>query len=223
MKLASHSLNNIIKGGTSMALNDLFKKKPVKEVEEEVVDPIIVARRQEKFSKPFLFEEEEKTPVTEEKQDFSKTTKFSTKKRFEADTFQPTEIISPIFGKSSKELGSHKVSSDKKIERPFEEQLIQVISPMYGIKNSKSKSEVKSDPIIHRENDEKPATITQNLRDMANIVKDIDENINIVEVSTGEFQLNFSDNEENPSMIDQVNEQMSLDELMQLYEEKFKE
>lgn len=55
-----------------------------------------------------------------------------------------------------------------------------------------------------------------NLRNIANIVKEEQDQLKIIEERTGEFKLDFGANkdEEKTTLIDEIDDNMSLDELM---------
>ena len=77
---------------------------------------------------------------------------------------------------------------------------------------------------INRETDGLP-TVEDNLRNIAKIVEEEKDQLKIIEERTGEFKLDFSGDEEKKkdSLIDEIDDDMSLDELMSLYEKKFKD
>ena len=124
--------------------------------------------------------------------------------------------------------------------------LIQVISPYYGNFEEKVVEE-ESEAILTSANEEteetienieesettetvedeeeKLPTVEDNLRNIANIVKEEQDQLKIIEERTGEFKLDFGANkdEEKTTLIDEIDDNMSLDELMSLYEKKFKD
>ena len=55
-----------------------------------------------------------------------------------------------------------------------------------------------------------------------NIVEEEQDQLKIIEERTGEFKLDFQNKDED-SFIDEIDDSMSLDELMSLYEKKFKD
>ena len=72
-----------------------------------------------------------------------------------------------------------------------------------------------------RKKKEEPS-VEQNLRNIANIVEEEQDQLKIIEERTGEFKLDFQNKDED-SFIDEIDDSMSLDELMSLYEKKFKD
>ena len=68
-------------------------------------------------------------------------------------------------------------------------------------------------------------TVEDNLRNIAKIVEEEQDQLKIIEERTGEFKLDFGTNdvEKQNSLIDEIDDDMSLDELMSLYEKKFKD
>lgn len=68
-------------------------------------------------------------------------------------------------------------------------------------------------------------TVEDNLRNIAKIVEEEQDQLKIIEERTGEFKLDFgsSSTQKQGSLIDEIDDNMSLDELMSLYEKKFKD
>ena len=65
-------------------------------------------------------------------------------------------------------------------------------------------------------------SVEQNLRNIAKIVEEEQDQLKIIEERTGEFKLDLNKEDED-SFIDEIEDSMSLDELMSLYEKKFKD
>ncbi len=62
------------------------------------------------------------------------------------------------------------------------------------------------------------------MRNIASIIQEEENQLKLVEKRTGEFQFDFSNmKSEEPSLIDEIDDAMTLDELMSLYERKFKD
>ena len=89
--------------------------------------------------------------------------------------------------------------------------------------NSFKDDEKTIEPEIVEE--EKLPTVEDNLRNIAKIVEEEQDQLKIIEERTGEFKLDFGQkkSEEQNSLIDEIDDNMSLDELMSLYEKKFKD
>ena len=69
--------------------------------------------------------------------------------------------------------------------------------------------------------EKEPESVTENLRNLANIIKEEENQLKIIEARTGEFQLDFSNVQgQEKTLIDEINDEMTLDELMSLYEKK---
>lgn len=219
----------------------LFKKH---EEDEDIfeVDPVVEQRRKEKFSTPLIYDEEFKeepddatvTPAPKAKE---KTKVVEPKPKAEEkprQIYQMSEVISPMTGitksKSEKKIEKPAVSSKPK-KRKNVDQLVPVISPFYG--NYEEKEEVESEAKLTNINEEpkkditteKLPTVEDNLRNIAKIVEEEQDQLKIIEERTGEFKLDFgtSDVEKQNSLIDEIDDDMSLDELMSLYEKKFKD
>lgn len=202
----------------------MFKKFFGKEEDEEevfeTVDPVLEQRRKEKFSAPLIYseevakdekeeKEEKKTPVVPEKKTTLPTTEAS---------YRMSEIISPIDGVKKAARTEVKVAKPKvkKIKKEVDD-LIPIISPFYGPANSEEEIET-----IKEESHIEETSVVDNLRNIAQIVEEEQDQLKIIEERTGEFKLDFQ-NQEEDSFIDEIDDSMSLDELMNLYEKKFKD
>ena len=197
----------------------MFKKFFKKEDEEELyekVDPVLEQRRKEKFSTPLIYNDE--VEENEPKQDVLKedVKRKETKKSVNVETtYRMSEIISPMTG--LKEIKKPEVKKTvkpkvKKVKKESDE-LIPIISPFYGLfEQVEERVEKKK---------EEPS-VEQNLRNIANIVEEEQDQLKIIEERTGEFKLDFQNKDED-SFIDEIDDSMSLDELMSLYEKKFKD
>ena len=211
-----------------------FFKKANDEDIFETVDPIVEQRRNEKFSKPLIYDEEFKKEqeANKKKVEASKKEKAKEVPKKNIKQTAPTEKVNkkPPVKKSKKKDNS----------------LIQVISPYYGNFEEKVVEE-ESEAILTSANEEteetvenikesettetvedeeeKLPTVEDNLRNIANIVKEEQDQLKIIEERTGEFKLDFGANkdEEKTTLIDEIDDNMSLDELMSLYEKKFKD
>ena len=197
----------------------MFKKFFKKEDEEELYekdDPVLEQRRKEKFSTPLIYNDE--VEENEPKQDIKKedVKKKEIKKNVNIETnYRMSEIISPMMGlKETKKTEVKKTVKPKvkKVKKESDE-LIPIISPFYGpFDQVEEKVEKKK---------EEPS-VEQNLRNIANIVEEEQDQLKIIEERTGEFKLDFQNKDED-SFIDEIDDSMSLDELMSLYEKKFKD
>ena len=226
----------------------MFKKffMKMEEEEEEVVhnvDPIVEQRRKEKFSTPLIYNEEVEV-VEEKKPEIKKTIEKIEKKappKVES-TYKMSEIISPMSGvKKSNEVKKPVTTVSKPVVKKVKKEtdaLIPIISPFYGpstyqeveepVKEPvrKVKKEVKKEvekPVeVVKEKKTEEISVENNLRNIASIVKEEQDQLRIIEERTGEFKLDFSSKTEN-TFIDEIDDSMSLDELMSLYEKKFKD
>ena len=186
----------------------------------ETVDPIVEQRRNEKFSKPLIYDEEFKKEKVTKKSEGQQVPKETTSKNVK--------------------------KVEKKVEKKEDNSLVQVISPYYG--NFEEKEETDSEAVLTAVEDskdfqdetntdaektiepeiveeEKLPTVEDNLRNIAKIVEEEQDQLKIIEERTGEFKLDFGQkkSEEQNSLIDEIDDNMSLDELMSLYEKKFKD
>lgn len=217
----------------------------------ETVDPIVEKRRNEKFSKPLIYDEEfeEKNQQSKPKKETvkSKSEKTEAKpKPVEIETekkaYEMMEVISPMFGLSEEKKDKNTTQSVKKKStkrtKKRDQSLIQVISPFYGNFDHEKEDEddeSSNDAILttaseqveesHDDKQEEVLTVEDNLRNIAKIVEEEQDQLKIIEERTGEFKLDFGTNstEKQGSLIDEIDDNMSLDELMSLYEKKFKD
>lgn len=236
-----------------MALKDLLKRTMTTvSVDEEPVDPIIEQRRKEKFSTPMIYSDEleesvekiekvvKQTPVTPTQTTAPVTT--PSRKTTPARPVRPkydsgyqmTEVISPIYGrKEEPKTNKDKAVQPKKkvVSKPIEDQIVPIISPIYG--TGKVVEEKEEDKVVEQAPKrtrrqqtikKEPETVTEDLRNIVNIIQEEENQLKLVEKRTGEFQFDFSKmKSEEPSLIDEIDDAMTLDELMSLYEKKFRE
>lgn len=219
----------------------------------ETVDPIVEQRRNEKFSKPLIYDEEfeekkkneikqkEVKPKKEEPQVLKKEPKV-VDVEIEKKGYEMMDVISPIFGlaedKNTKNTSKSTKKKTKKKSKKRDNSLVQVISPFYGnFDYDKDDDETEDEAILTSAKEEiieekkEPETIEDiptvedNLRNIAKIVEEEQDQLKIIEERTGEFKLDFgtSSTEKQGSLIDEIDDNMSLDELMSLYEKKFKD
>lgn len=199
----------------------MFKKFFGKEEDEvevfETVDPLLEQRRKEKFSAPLIYSEEIAKEVKEEKKPSVIVPEKKPVTSMESN-YRMSEIISPIDGikKSTKpEVKVAKVKV-KKVKKESDE-LIPIISPFYGPTNDAEEQIVSEKKVEIKE-----MNVVDNLRNIAQIVEEEQNQLKIIEQRTGEFKLDFQ-NQDDDSFIDEIDDSMSLDELMNLYEKKFKD
>lgn len=207
------------------------------EEEEEVyetIDPILEERRKQKFSTPLIYDEDDQIEIEEPKKETKKPEiKPQLKKAVLGESdYEMRNILSPMTGVTqvvpvSSKPAKPKVKKAKKYED--EEDLIPIISPFYGMnapatekKDDASekikKEEVKEEKIVIKEE----PSVTQNLRNIKDIVEEEQEQLKIIEERTGEFKFDFKEDNKN-TFIDEIDDSMSLDELMTLYEKKFRD
>lgn len=218
----------------------LFKKHEDDEIFE--VDPVVEQRRKEKFSTPLIYDEEFNDDTKEAAKPKPAVVKEKAKpiepkpivEEKPRQVYQMSEVISPMTGISKKaenKKTAKPVSTSKPKKKKNVDQLVPVISPFFG--NYEEKEEVESvakltnineEPEVAKSVDKIP-TVEENLRNIAKIVEEEQDQLKIIEERTGEFKLDFgtSDVEAQSTLIDEIDDDMSLDELMNLYEKKFKD
>lgn len=223
---------------------NLFKKH---EQDDDIfeVDPVVEQRRKEKFSTPLIYDEEFKEETNEVDEKPAAKSKAKPKaseskpvvEEKPKPVYQMSEVISPMNG-IAKRKEPEKTIKTKKAVKPKKkknaDQLVPVLSPYFG--NYEEKPVVESEAKLTSINEdkekkkiskeiEKLPTVEENLRNIAKIVEEEKDQLKIIEERTGEFKLDFSTNEieKQNSLIDEIDDDMSLDELMSLYEKKFKD
>ena len=241
--------------------------------EYEEVDPVIEARRKEKFSQPLIYDEEDEKeeeiqtqnrntfvidPVqhkTESKQTeyvirdiispFSGVEKqYSSSAQKENDkeehinipTYNKTKsstkvnrIVSPYFGyEDDKEENKKEEVKETKVEVVYENKTVvdeKVDNSLTLEHNLFDDQSIDEDKVKERqkelEKEFSTGQITQSIRNLSQMIAEEEENLKIIEGKTGEFQLKLDNNED--SLVDNVEDTMSLDDLMSLYEKKFKD
>ena len=200
----------------------MFKKFFMKDEEEEevyeTVDPVLEQRRKEKFSTPLIYNEEEEEKKQEEKKEVKKTEPKKFIPPVSESTYHMSEIISPISGiKESRKPEVHVSKPKPKKIKKDTDHLIPIISPFFGPADEQEEKEIEVKAKMVKEE----PSVEQNLRNIAKIVEEEQDQLKIIEERTGEFKLDLNKEDED-SFIDEIEDSMSLDELMSLYEKKFK-
>ena len=219
----------------------------------ETVDPIVEQRRNEKFSKPLIYDEEFKKEEVTKKSEGQQIPKETTSKNVKKVEKKVAKKEEPEVKKNYEMMDEEKketvrIVKKNSVKKPKKKDnsLVQVISPYYG--NFEEKEETDSEAVLTAVEDskdfqdetntdaektiepeiveeEKLPTVEDNLRNIAKIVEEEQDQLKIIEERTGEFKLDFGQkkSEEQNSLIDEIDDNMSLDELMSLYEKKFKD
>lgn len=187
----------------------------------ETVDPVLEQRRKEKFSAPLIYNDDIEEEVKKE------VKKVEPKKVIPAETtYRMSEIISPMTGlKEPRKVETKIVKPKVKKIKKESDDLIPIISPFYGPSeyNVEKELKTKKSKELKKMNEKKEEpTVEQNLRNIAHIVEEEKDKLKIIEERTGEFKLDLQSQGED-SFIDEIDDSMSLDELMSLYEKKFKD
>lgn len=227
--------------------DDIFEVDPVIEqrrkekfstpliYDEEFKEEISQEQEQVPVSQPAPVSEEKETPKPKQKTKVNETKVVVEEKP--KMVYQMREVISPMNG-ITKKKNVEPLAKSKKTVKPKKkqttEQLVPVISPFFGNYEEKTVTEpnvkltsaneevlVKKNPV--NLNNDLP-TVEDNLRNIAKIIEEEKDQLKIIEERTGEFKLDFSteDAEKKNTLIDNVNDDMSMNELMNLYE-KFKD
>lgn len=205
----------------------------------EPVDPVVEQRRKEKFSTPLIYDDFENQQIEKKKEIKKKeiNKKVVQKKEIKDDVvttapksgYQPMQVISPMSGVTGSKVKKNvtKKVKPKSKKRNMDDQLVPVISPYFGSFNEEDEV-VMEDAVLQSVEEKKEITIDEipsveeNLRNIAKIVEEEKNQLKIIEERTGEFKLDFNDNKEkSATLIDEIDDDMSLDELMSLYEKKF--
>ncbi len=218
---------------------------------DDLVDPILEQRRKEKFSEPLIYNDfsdqakEDKKP--EQKKAAAKPAP-QTNAGAPESNYKMSQIISPMSGleKDGDTVVESKQVVKKKKFKVRSDELIPVISPFYGPADKeqeeaeetevffkKPKKVEMDEPFDFDENNDEDIleedkdtgevidSVEDRLRNLANITEKSQDDLKIIEERTGEFKLDLK--KEDDSLIDEIDDNMSLDELMNLYEKKFKD
>ena len=222
-----------------MAIWDFFKK-PAVEPFEEKMDPIVEQRRKEKFSTPLIYHEEEvqknekknpsiKTSTTVKKNVSTNMNNTNTRIKIES-SYTMSEIISPFHGKKEEKVTvKTQNSTPKKIDRrkKMEDQIVPVISPIHGMGSYyEDEEESYEEELLIVEKSENN-TASLNFDDLLkdNLLKAENENkkIKIADKKSEEIQTNTTNLSSKKAVTEEIDDAMTLDELMSLYERKFKD
>lgn len=225
-----------------------FNKHDGKDEFFEPADPVVERRRQEKFSAPLLYDEEFNHNKPEDTNKGVKVVKENKVVEATKTSYQMLDIISPIHGASNSK--PKVMSGENQKSTPYKKRtstnLVPVISPFHGISDSKVEYEDKFVEIENNIGDvtiEIPSlkeeefethtnpssleftgsSVEENLRNLAMMSQEDQNRLKIIEERTGKFRLNLSDqsSSQSKSLIDEIEDDMSLDDLMSLYEKKF--
>lgn len=218
---------------------------------EKFSEPLIYNNefKEKKETAPKVNKEEPKKMVTVKETEKPKPK--PTPSQDKSEEYVMTQIISPFSGLRVSEEEApivKKKAIRKKKFRTNNDELIPVISPFYGpdeeeeekndLEETKeykkfvepapavSKDETQEVPVIkedvkEKKNDEVIDSVENRLRNIASLTEETQDDLKIIEERTGKFKLDFKTEED--SLIDEIDDNMSLDELMNLYEKKFKE
>lgn len=139
-----------------------------------------------------------------------------------------TRVVSPFYGLEDTEDDEEVKEEVKqevkqvKVEEPVKESVEdnqKVIDKLFEneyIDENKVKERQKE-----LEEEFSTGQVTQSIRNLSQMIAEEEENMKIIEGKTGEFKLKLD--EVDDSLIDNVEDTMSLDDLMSLYEKKFKD
>ena len=222
------------------------------EEDEKLVDPVVEQRRNERFSSPLIYDEEfEKTKEEKiakvekvektKKQELKNKDDVNVKPKNESVPYKMSRVISPMYGATSEEVETVvRPVISRNAPQKKNDGIVPVISPFYGLRNGKDEKTIpieedvfiekidvnKIEEKVEEKVDEKLETqksVEDNLRNIAKIIEEEQDQLRIIEERTGEFKLDFSNTSPTTkeSLIDKIEDNMSLDELMSLYEKKF--
>ena len=200
---------------------DMDFDEPVKVEEPPHVDPVIEQRRKEKFSEPMIYNEEKK--VEEKVPVVKKTVEPKKPKKQE---YVMSQIISPMNGvQESKNPAPQKKPVIKKKIKRREDDVVPVLSPFYGAQGTEEEKTVvkkakKVEKVVKKESSEVIDSVENRLKNLSTLTLESQEDLKIVEERTGKIK---HDMENEDPLIEEINDDMSYDELMNLYEKKFED
>ena len=140
-------------------------------------------------------------PVIEQrrKEKFSEPMIYNEEKKVEE---QKVEVKAPVVKKKE----------EPKKPKKQEYVMSQIISPMNGVQESNNPVPQESSEVID--------SVENRLKNLSTLTLESQEDLKIVEERTGKFK---HDMENEDPLIEEINDDMSYDELMNLYEKKFED
>ena len=137
-----------------------------------------------------------------------------------------SQIISPMNGvqESKNPVPQKKPTVKKKIKRR-EDDVVPVLSPFYGAQGTEEEKPVvkkakKVEKVVKKESSEVIDSVENRLKNLSTLTLESQEDLKIVEERTGKIK---HDMENEDPLIEEINDDMSYDELMNLYEKKFED
>jgi hypothetical protein len=103
--------------------------------------------------------------------------------------------------------------------------VVPVLSPFYGAQGIEEEKPVvkkakKVEKVVKKESSEVIDSVENRLKNLSTLTLESQEDLKIVEERTGKFK---HDMENEDPLIEEINDDMSYDELMNLYEKKFED
>lgn len=189
-------------------------KKVVKEVEKPKAKPAPAQDKSEEYVMTQIISPFSGLRVSEEEAPIVKK-KAIRKKKFRTNNDELIPVISPFYGPDEEENEKKDLEETKEYKK-FEEPAV----------SKPAVDETREVPVVKEEkkekkNDEVIDSVENRLRNIASLTEETQDDLKIIEERTGKFKLDFKTEED--SLIDEIDDNMSLDELMNLYEKKFKE
>ena len=144
------------------------------------------------------------------------------------------QVMSPFFGPANEEDKKKTKFSEKiketihkeeNLEAQPQEEVVETktAQPPVVEKQEEVKKEKTPEKKLEKDIDSAQVidSVENRLRNIASLTEQTDDDLKIVEERTGKFKLDFKKKDD--SLIDEIDDNMSLDELMNLYEKKFKD
>ena len=183
------------------------------------MDPVIEQRRKEKFSEPMIYSEEKKVEEKKVEEKAPVVKKTAEPKKPKKQEYVMSQIISPMNGvqESNNPAPQKKPLIKKKIKRR-EDDVVPVLSPFYGAQGIEEEKPVvkkakKVEKTVKKESGEVIDSVENRLKNLSTLTLESQENLKIVEERTGKFK---HDMENEDPLIEEINDDMSYDELMNL-------
>lgn len=217
------------------------KQEEVKKEKKKEVKSANVAKPVTTKSEPYIMHDII-SPIygVQQQKPVKKTvSKAPSKKKVIKKSDELVQVMSPFFGPANEEDKKKTKFSEKIKETIHKEETIEK-KPQEEAAETKTseppvvekQEEVKQEVIKKEKAPEKKAareidsaqvidSVENRLRNIASLTEQSDDDLKIVEERTGKFKLDFKKKDD--SLIDEIDDNMSLDELMNLYEKKFKD
>jgi len=151
------------------------------------------------------------------------------KKRYRPKKDELVPVLSPFYGMGDLDETEETTEQEEEVKESVEEAVEEVVVEEAPKPKKRRTSRKKREKVVLEapDDEDKPVdsakvigSVEDRLRNIATISEQTQDDLKIIEERTGKFKLN---RKKDDSLIDEIDDNMSLDELMNLYEKKFKD